>query len=223
MEDTLRVFRFDDYSNPPRSGNNDNPRINDKEIQSFRGRTNPVPIVQRRRSINNKILPVSTRFVGWKLLAIRLLSLLRCEQEFSRTREREISRWILDLVKLHEENCKARSAATFHPRATPERCSVFILSSAIYDGFAVMRCHLNASCLSAHTSQWPSIKHGSDARSLPTKHPLPSCPISSSFPSLYSRPSLSSIRSKAKLNVPLYRRSRHMNFPPISRTSRLAF
>lgn len=79
MEDTLRVFRFDDYSNPPRSGNNDNPRINDKEIQSFRGRTNPVPIVQRRRSINNKILPVSNRFVGWKLLAIRLLSLLRCE------------------------------------------------------------------------------------------------------------------------------------------------
>lgn len=74
MEDT---FRFDDYSNPARG--NDNPRINDKEIQSFRGRSNPIPIVPRCRSINNKILPVSTRFVGWKLLAIRLLSLLRCE------------------------------------------------------------------------------------------------------------------------------------------------
>lgn len=98
------------------------------------------------------------RFVGWKLLAIRLLSLLRCaiaDTNFRETREREREkeggrerRWILDLVKLHEENCKARSAATFHPRVTPESCSVFILSSAIYDGFAVMRCHLNASCLS---------------------------------------------------------------------------
>lgn len=44
------------------------------------------------------------------MLAVRLLSLLRfaiANTNFHETRGRE-RRWILDLVKLHEENCKAR-------------------------------------------------------------------------------------------------------------------